>query len=229
MRLSALALILSAAPALAQPDIRQLLIDGARASGCVLTDDYAERTFPPLGLTKEDVRPVAEAMIAAGEAELVGGNFELSAGLCDAATGATEPPPSPKAEAVLEVFRAHGCVLTEAEGMPLLAAAGITEADMEALEGEFEALFDAGLLTRMGDDAGTIRLEEPLCSGADAAAPLIRLLRDNGCRMTQDQAAPIVGGYGMTMETADEMADSLLDRGMARLEGEALVLTDCGG
>lgn len=316
MRLSVLPFLLFAAPAAAETDIRALIIEEAQKTGCVLTEAAAEQIFPAAGLTQEDVRPVAEAMIDAGEAALVGDEFHLLAGLCTA-TEAAPPPLSPVMAAVVSVFNANGCLLNDANALDLLAAAGVSEADIEAIEPEIEAMIESGQFTELDDEAKTVRLEPPLCTAAapapaispkmalvvevfrqngceldeengmaalkaagiteadmdamdaeadalealglvtrlddgtgrvrmqpplcpggaaapapasaDPAEPLIRMLRENGCRLTQDAAAGLVGGYGLSMEAADEMADSLLDRGLARVEGEALALVDCGG
>ena len=54
------------------------------------------------------------------------------------------------------------------------------------------------------------------------------MLRVNGCALTQDAASGLVGTYGLTMRTADEMADSPMDRGLARVDGDTLVLLNCG-
>ena len=131
---------------------------------------------------------------------------------------------------VIEVFHAHGCTMDEATGMPALLAAGLTEEDLNTLSGESDDLVEAGLMIR--DEATfSITIAEPLCSrpmvASDPADGLIRMLRENGCVLTQDAAGGLVADYGMTMETAHEMADSLLDRGLARMEGEGLVLVNC--
>ncbi len=156
MRVPVLPFLLFAAPALAGPDIRALLVEAARQSDCAFTEDQAEVLFRPLGLGPSDVSPVAQAMVAAGEATVEGNVLRLSPALC-AATGT--PPAEP----------------------------------------------------------------------AEPAEAMIRMLRENGCRLTQDEARPLLGQYGLTMETADEVADSLMDRNLAREEGEALVLQDCPG
>lgn len=66
-----------------------------------------------------------------------------------------------------------------------------------------------GLMIR--DDAtATIHFAEPPCSGAGAVAAM-------------------VASYGLTMATADAMADDLMTRRLARVEGERLVLEGCEG
>ena len=232
MRLSLLPLCLLAAPAFAETDVRQLLIDHAKANGCALTEDYAEATFPKLGLTQDDVTGVVGDMIAAGEATADGGTFRLSAELCTGeAAPKVMPTVSPLMGRVIEVFRAHGCAMTEDEGVPALLAAGITEAELDTLVDESDALAKAGWMIR-DMETMTIRFEEQICQGAvvaaDPAETLIRMLREHGCGLTQDEAAGLVGDYGTTMEAADAMADSLMERGLARQEGDRLVLEACG-
>ncbi len=227
-------LLLLAAPAAAAPDVRTLLIEAARQSGCRMTEDQAEALFTPLGIGKGDVGSVAQAMLAAGEASLDGKDLLLSPQLC-AATGAPPAPAmSAKMAAVVAVFNANGCLLTDANVLPLLAEAGVTEADIEAMEPEIGAMLETGLLTELDDAAKTVRLEPPLCTAgmtpaADPDEPLIRMLAENGCRLTQNAAGPLLPAYGLTMKTADAMADSLMDRGLAQAEGEELVLKDCAG
>ena len=237
MRLAFLPLLLLAAPAAAGPDVRAMLITMARAGNCVITDDQAEMAFDALGLTKEQIRPVAEAMFASGEASLVDNRFHLSPTLCsaDAAAPPAAPPVpgvTPLMGRVIAVFAANGCAMSEAQGMSRLAAAGITEDQLGTLRDETERLVAAGLIDR-NEETRTITIAAPLCQSptvlSDPAEPLIRMLRENGCALTQDAAVPLMARYGLTMQTADEMADSLMDRGLARGEGERLVLEGCGG
>lgn len=238
MRLVVLPLFFIAAPAFAETDIRQLVIDTALANNCQLTDAIAEATFPALGLTKEDVGPVVEEMRAAGEAEVVGDALTLSPELCggEAVAAAPEVPEvSPTMAQVIAVFQEHGCTMTEEEGEPALAAAGISEEATDALGEEADALVEAGFML-MDEETMAITFTEPLCAGgpvreaaADPAEPLIRMLSENGCSLTQEAAGALMGDYGVTTLDLDEMADSLMDRGLARVEGEALVLEGCGG
>jgi hypothetical protein len=216
--------------------VRQILIETARLSDCRLTEEIAEAIFPPLGLTEDQVGEVAQEMLAAGEAEISGGAFVLSSEPCGGVEVApvvpAVPPVSPLMARVIEVFRQNGCTMTEETGMPALAAAGISEADLDSLRQETEALVEARLVVR--DEAAlTIRIAEPLCSGAvvaaDPAEPLIRMLEAHGCALTQEEAEGLVADYGITLKVADEMADSLMERGLARQEGSRLVLEGCGG
>ncbi len=236
MRRLCLPLLLLATPALAETDVRQAVIDVATASGCVITDAIAEASFPPMGLTQDMVGPVVEEMILAGEGELIDNEFHLAPGLCTGVVEVTPvepyvPPVSPLMARVIGVFHANGCSMTEENGLPAFAAAGITEADLDTLQDESQMLSDAGLFVF---DAATskITVMEPLCSnpvvGGDPAQPLIDMLSDNGCALTQAAAGALIGDYGITMEAADEMADGLMDRGLAHTEGELLVLNDCG-
>lgn len=237
MRYLLASLAVLASPALAEVDVRQAVIDLALASNCVITDATAEASFPPLGLTKEDVGPVVEDMIQKGEAELVDNELHLSIGLCPidgpvAPVVPAVPSVSPLMARVIEVFHANGCTMDEDKGMPALLAAGITEAELETLDDETEALVEAGLMIQ--DEATfTITIAEPLCSGAIASAepaePLIRMLTEHGCALSQDEAAGLIAGYGITMDSAHEMAESLIERGLAREEGEKLLLANCGG
>lgn len=237
MRRLSLALACLATPALAETDVRQAVIDVAIASNCVISDAVAEASFPPMGLTKDMVGPVVEEMILAGEGDLIDNEFHLSPELCTGAAEVTPvepfvPPVSPLMARVIEVFHANGCAMTEEQGLPAFAAAGITEEELDSLDSEGEMLSDAGFFV-FDEATAMITIMEPLCSnpvvGGDPAQPLIDMLADNGCALTQDAAGALVGDYGITMEVADEMADSLMDRGLARIEGESLVLEGCEG
>ena len=233
MRRLCLPLLLLSTPALAETDVRQAVIDVATTSGCVITDAIAEASFPPMGLTQDMVGPVVEEMILAGEGELIDNEFHLAPTLC---TGVVEvapvepyvPPVSPLMARVIGVFHENGCTMTEDQGLPAFAAAGISEAELDTLQDESQMLSDDGF-----DEATSrITVMEPLCSnpvvGGDPAQPLIDMLSDNGCALTQAAAGALMGDYGITMETADEMADSLMDRGLAHVEGDLLVLNGCG-
>lgn len=255
MRLACLSVLLLATPALAETDIRQLVIDTASGAGCVLTVDLAEATFPPLGLTEDDVGPVIEEMRLAGEVEVIDDVMHLSDDLCSGDTAAAEaaappqiaPEISPLMAKVIAVFQANGCSMTEDEGEPALAAAGISDEALDGLTPESEALMAAGLML-IDIETTVVTFVEPLCVAgpapegtaeaapeaapdamADPADPLIRMLAENGCALTRGAAALLFDGYGITMEEADEMANSLMDRGLARIDGELLVLEACDG
>lgn len=236
MRRLALFLASLASPAIAEVDIRGLVIEVARASDCMITEEIAETTFPQFGLTQDDVGTVVDEMIAAGEGEIVDNTFHLLGEPCSAGTvevfpEADPPPVSPLMARVIAVFRDHGCTMNEEVGLPAFAAAGISEDDLASLFDETEALVEVGLMIR--DEATlTITIAEPFCSGAivasDAAEPLVRMLTENGCALTQDEAAGLVGGYGITMDQAHAMAESLVERGLAREQDQDLVLLACG-
>lgn len=236
MRRLSLCLLCLASPALAETNVRQAVIDVAKASNCIITEDIAEASFPALGLTQDDVGIVVEDMVLADEAELIDNALHLSPALCSGAAEVAPvepaiPPVSPLMAKVIEVFQAHGCTMDEAAGMPALMAAGLTEEDLDSLTDESDALVEVGLMIR-DETTYSISIVEPLCSGpvaaSDPAEPLIQMLTENGCTLTPDAAGGLVANYGLTMETADEMADSLMDRGLARLEGDNLVLMNCG-
>ena len=229
-------LALLASPAVAETDVRAAVIDVAKASDCMITEEIADASFPKLGLTQDDVGLVVEDMISKGEAEIVDSALHLSSDLC-AGSGAmtvTEPAVptvSPLMARVIEVFHANGCSLNEDKGLPAFLAAGITEDDLGTLSSESDALTETGMMIR-DETTSTITIAEPLCSNPvvalDPAEPLIRMLTENGCALTQDAASGLVADYGLTMERGDEMADSLMDRGLARVDGDTLVLLNCG-
>lgn len=230
-------LLCLANPVLAETDVRQLVIETARASNCVITNEIAETTFPQFGLTQDDVAIVVEEMVLNDEAELIDNALHLSEALCTGSGAVTTdaepvvPPVSPLMARVIEVFRANGCTMTEEVGLPAFLAAGITEDDLGTLTEESDALAAAGLMIR-DETTYSITIAEPLCSGAtvasDPAEPLIRMLTENGCGLTEDEASGLVASYGITMDAAHEMAQGLMDRGLAREEGDKLVLLSCG-
>lgn len=234
MRRLCLLLLWLANPAFAETDIRGLLVEVARASNCVITEEIAETTFPQFGLTQDDVGAVVDEMISDGEGEIVDSEFHLSSELCTGEASAPDvpvvPPVSPLMGRVIEVFHAHGCTMTETEGMPALLAAGLTEDNLASLSDESDALTEAGLMIR-DETTYSITFIEPLCSAAkiatDPAEPLIRMLRDHGCRLSQDKAADQAADYGISMDRAHDMAESLMNRGLALEQGQDLVLLAC--
>lgn len=236
MRRFSFALLLLASPAAAETDIRQTLMEMANGSGCVISDTQAEEKFTALGLTEDDVGPVAQDMLAKGEAEMQGDSLHLLAPLCTATEAApaqaevTLPPLSPVMTKIINVFRANGCTMDEATGQPKLEAAGLTEEEIDSVADESNALLEAGLMG-FDETTGVVTLLEPLCSGTaatvDPAEPLIKMLTENGCSLTKDAAAALVSNYGITMGEADEMADSLMNRGLASVEGDMLKLANC--
>lgn len=229
-----------ASPAVAETDVRAAVIEVATASNCMITEETADASFPQMGLTQDDVGIVVEDMVSKGEAELVDNELHLSSDLCTGSGAMTKAEPvvpsvapsvTPLMARVIAIFHVNGCTMTEEVGLPAFLAAGITEDDLGTLTDESDALAESGFMIR--DEATlSITIAEPLCSSpvvaSDPADGLIRMLTENGCALTQDAASGLVGNYGLTMETADEMADSLMDRGLARVDGDTLVLLNCG-
>lgn len=236
MRGMSLILALLASPTLAETDIRQVVIAVGNASGCVITDAVAEARFPPLGLTKEQVGPVVEAMIAAGEAEEVDGTLHLAPALClvplEAVAEPAAPEVSPLMAQVIGVFKQNGCVLSDENGQAAMLAAGISEDQLDSLAEETDALVAAGLMVR-DEVAATVTINEPLCpgavAGADPAEPLIQMLRANGCDLTIDEAEAALDDHGVSMPMLQDMAESLISRNLARGEGDLLILENCSG
>jgi hypothetical protein len=231
LALPAALLLLLPLPAAAEVDARSAIIAAGRSGGCAITEAQAQVVFPALGLTQDQVREAAQAMIEAGEATGEGDTLRLSAALCDA--GASPAPArSPLVETVLQVFRENGCLLSGAQALPLLAARGIDEAQVEAAEPEFEALIAAGTLVEVGDD--TYRLVDPACPGAAPAdltgtprERLVRLLAENGCAVDYADALPLLPSYGLSEDDAERESTALMEAGEATLKGDVLTLVGC--
>lgn len=154
-----------------------------------------------------------------------------------------------RATAFVEVTRANGCALTEAEAEHLLPAAGLTMDDAQGAalllnQGELFTVSEDGAalvlvpqlcaagaeetaaLLQAAVDAGPVVRFLPLAERIDtqAGARLIGALRANGCAMHEDQAGDILPGLGFQPETVQDIAALLLEVGMATYQDAALRL-----
>jgi hypothetical protein len=220
-----------AQPMLAQTAVRDLVIEVGRVSNCLITQDIADATFPQFDLSQEVLDLVVGQMAAQGEVDFVDGTLRLSPKLCtmDPAKAPAPPSVSPVMLRVVEAYRAADCLLAEAEAPDFMAAAGIAADELASVGQETEALVAAGHILR-DPDAGTVTITEPLCSRAAISPdPLVKMLTENGCALTKEASSTLIEGYGLTVEAAEGMAATLVEQGLARIEGDSLILETCGG
>lgn len=216
-----------AAPVPAVSDVVDTVMQVFRENGCLLTEAAAMPLFAARGITPEAIDAVGSEFEALEEAGVFVEQDDGSMRLIDPAC--PNGGRSPMVATVLQVFRENGCVLTEDQAMPLLEARGITEADMEAAEREFEALMAAGTLIEVGDE--TYRLVDDGCPVPSIAAAvgtprdrLVRLLAENGCAVDYADAVPLLPAYGLTEDDAERESQALMEAGEATLSGDVLTL-----
>lgn len=149
----------------------------------------------------------------------------------------------------VDLARANGCALTEAEGARLLPGAGLTMDDAR----DAAMLLNRVPLFEVLEDGETLRLLPELCAadaaetaalleGALAAGPRLRFLsleervdpaegarflgalRASDCAMTDAQAAETLPALGLEPEAVQDIAAVLLKTGMAEIRDDALHL-----
>jgi len=140
----------------------------------------------------------------------------------------------------VDAMRDNGCVMTGAEADAVLPGLGLSVFEVE---GAISVLFPAQLVA-LSEDGEALLLSEALCA-ADAGqsltlisdafdsvpvlepwspqvspvqgAALIAALRDNGCAMTEDEAAELLPGLGLDMALTRDAVGVLLDAGVVTL------------
>lgn len=136
-------------------------------------------------------------------------------------------------EAVMtQAVRLNGCVMAEANAEALLADFGLDRSNATPFA---EALIASGAATLT--DGEIFRLSPAVCAGAelaaapvaaepfDARAVLVLALANNGCAMSETEAEVLLPPLGLTMDTAETVADALIAEGLARFDGESLIGT----
>lgn len=139
----------------------------------------------------------------------------------------------------IEIAEDVGCILSEREGRDLLPKRGMSMNESERI---VEAMIDEGTATFKD---GTLRLTGDIChsklpkTAATTDMPddefpgekFLRLVRENGCSMNEDQAEAILPRNGIDLESAEDMLKVWVGLGLAEFDGDTLVLGDglCGG
>jgi hypothetical protein len=156
-----------------------------------------------------------------------------------------------RAAAFVAVAQTNGCALTVEEAEALLPPAGLTMADAQAAA----AVMNRGRLFTVDDDRLTLRLIPDLCAAdaagvaallaaaAEAPEPRIETLgladridpargaafvaevRATGCAMSEDQAAAILPGLGFDRAEVQDIAELLMETGLAGLVDDAFTLS----
>ncbi|EYD74955.1 hypothetical protein Rumeso_03467 [Rubellimicrobium mesophilum DSM 19309] len=104
-----------------------MVLDALRRHDCALTVSQAEAIFPALGLGTDQVAPIAQAMVDAGEAVLTeDGVLTLSPAFCAATSADGQIEPDVPAWIEFELGRAEGCRLSLAELARNAEAQGIS-------------------------------------------------------------------------------------------------------
>lgn len=206
---SILGLMCLASEASAQ-DVRAIVLDALRSHDCSLTVSQAEAVFPTLGLGTDQVAPVAQAMIDAGEAALTkDGVLTLSPALC--AVSSADGPTEPDAPAWIEfeLGQAEGCRLPLAELARSAEGQGISADSFDA------ALLDLGARGRIVPGGSyVVHRDCALITGGSMArvqafgmpgyrAMVAQHLTGRGCRLPRaDRVAAV-------QEMVDEVAAQL--------------------
>jgi len=204
-------------------DLRLAVIDQIRAMGCSL-DQVASVALPDrLGVTMDDLTPVALDLVLDGLLSLgLDGAREIAlpAALCD-------PAGTDLGAALIAQFRLHGCALTGDQGEQIFPALGLTR---DIVQPAARALADAGGL--LFDDAtDLVRLSDAHCIGAGGPLPAprgqtIALLAGSGdCRLAgQDAVAVMQLATGLPDDASLGLAERMSERGELYQDGDTVVL-----
>lgn len=225
---------------IAADSIEDVLVAGLRLNGCRLGESTAEALLRPLGLDRSNTTPAVEALVARGDAALLDDTvLILSPELCDGA--GKEPSVDPGSDvlaAILDIAGANDCRITEEVAESGFAAAGISISDAEEVA---EEMIAAGQARFMSD---VFEVLPPQCIAGNGAPPpppaspelvamenpdwpaFLALFSGYGCAMTFGQASMIAPEYGLDIGAADELADQLMDAGVAYEGGDFLVLDE---
>ncbi|MBM1219416.1 hypothetical protein JQU17_04345 [Ponticoccus sp. SC2-23] len=218
--------------------VEEVLIAGLRLNGCRMGESTAEGLLAPLGLDRTNTTPAVEALVARGDAQLIDDSILiLSPEVCDGAgTEAGVDPGSDILATILDLAGANGCRITEEVAETGFAAAGISISEAEEVA---EEMIAAGQARFMSD---VFEILPPLCIAAEGTAPpppassdlvamrnpdwpaFLALFSGYGCAMTYEQAVMMGPEFGLDIRAADELADQLMDAGLASEGGDFLIL-----
>lgn len=224
-----------------------VLVAAMRLNGCQMTESQAEFLLAPMGLDRTNTTPAVEALVADGMATLVDDTvFTLGAELCAGADGivgvAAVAPSDPGdsggdlTQLLIAIASENGCEIDEDTAEREFPLRGI---DMGTAEDAAEEMIAMG---RARFDADVFTILPPLCTPAEdgtqpqleasdpvalrnAAWPAFQaLFQAHGCGMAFEPASLIAGDYGLDIDAADELADELMDAGLAEVGGDVLML-----
>lgn len=207
------------------------MVAALRLNGCQMREDAAPTLLGSMGFDRDTSSDAVDVLESRGGASFDNdsGILSLSDALCAGSTAVLDGPAtgeSPR-DALLRLFADNGCAMTQDEAEPLAPAYGLT---MDLAGNLADNLMSEGI-ARV--EAGRLIIAAPACIASAAAPPVgesprqaaLRLFADHGCAMTQDEAGPLLPGYGLTMRQVDQLADDFMDEGIAHVEGETLVIT----
>lgn len=138
----------------------------------------------------------------------------------------------------IQIAEDHGCKMSEKEGRAVMPKYGMSMDESEPIVGamleEGTATFSKGILRLTGDICHSSQPKAPTASAADAentGDKFLRLVRENGCSMTEEQAEAILTLNGIDLKTAEDILEVWVKLKQATFDGDALVLNDvmCGG
>lgn len=130
--------------------------------------------------------------------------------------------------ALITAVTANGCQMTEDEADPLLDPLGYPQ---DAIRAAADALVTSGQATFVDDTfvlgsdlcgGGTDSVEAPVMAdetpteadgevdAMDPRAQFLSALRDNDCRMFEDDADTMLPAYGLTMDMTSAIAEELI-------------------
>ncbi len=138
----------------------------------------------------------------------------------------------------IQIAEDHGCKMSEKEGRAVMPEYGMSmdesEPIVEAMIDEGTATFKKGILRLTGDICHSSQPKTPAAGNGDSenlGDKFLRLVRENGCSMTEDQAEAILPGNGIDLETAENILEVWVKLNQATFNGDTLRLGDvlCGG
>jgi len=155
---------------------------------------------------------------------------------------ATAAETDPERDRFIAIFEQHGCVLSQKDAPLVLGGNGISKQESRVI---VEELMGAGQAFLEGSD---LRLSPEICTSQDPSdqsnaeavksildkhAQFLKLVQENGCKMSEDDAEAILPPHGISMEEAEDIFGSWLASGQAKFEfeGDVLMLGDelCAG
>lgn len=216
-------------------DTRAAFLALVADNGCTLSEADAEALLPGVGLTLADTIPIVNELLASGAATYADGVLTVDQATCLAAagggsTGGGTAGASP-ADILFGAVQASGCTMSEAEAEATLPGLGL---DMEQAEDIAGGWIAEGKAEFRGNE---LVLLAPFCTaaatgggtggdtaGGSDADRMAAAIRENGCRMTGDEAEATLVPLGFSEDTAGTIAQQWIADGLATFEGDSLVL-----
>ncbi|SMY07784.1 hypothetical protein [Flavimaricola marinus] len=228
-------------PASARDRFVQMMSD----AGCSITEDEFEAVMARYALTENEAETVAEVLIGSGQAMMMGGVFILDRAVCDSVPASDPSPEATPLDRFVAAIRANDCAMTQEQASARMAEIGLTMQDMDDLADHLMDTGQASVVDR------ALVLSPELCAAAPvspsqtaetaADAPVqaqvvapsrvtlesfVAAVHSGGCRMTAETAASFTEETGATLLQLQEMAQTLINLGLAVGEGDDLVLSE---